>query len=220
MSLSHHELDETFRLQRDDQEEALRIRIHRAISWLGRAEKETDDLDARFIFLWISLNAVYAQEFGGESKQVEQVRTFITSLLTVDEKRRLHTLLLQNYSGAIRNVLQDKYMFEKFWESGRRHDSSDAWKASFAASSKDAMDAVLANRTVDVFCHVYQRLYVMRNQLIHGGATYGSKVNRDQLVNALQVMEKLVPLVIELMIPVKENIFGELAYPVLKDAAK
>ena len=218
MSLSHHELDETFRLQRDDQEEALRIRIHRAISWLGRAEKEKDDLDARFIFLWISLNAVYAQEFGGESKQVEQVRNFITSLLTVDVKRRLHGLLLQNYSGAIRNVLQDKYMFEKFWESGRRHDSSDAWKASFAASSKDAMDAVLANRTVDVFCHVYQRLYVMRNQLIHGGATYGSKVNRDQLVNALQVMEKLVPLVIELMIPVKENIFGELAYPVLKDS--
>lgn len=37
--------------------------MHRALSWLNRAEREPDDYDARFIFLWIAFNAAYAQEF-------------------------------------------------------------------------------------------------------------------------------------------------------------
>ncbi len=37
--------------------EALSLRTHRALSWLQRAEQETEDDDARFIFLWIAFNA-------------------------------------------------------------------------------------------------------------------------------------------------------------------
>lgn len=36
---------------RDAQPDALRMRIHRALSWLARAEREADDPDARFLFL-------------------------------------------------------------------------------------------------------------------------------------------------------------------------
>jgi hypothetical protein len=43
--------------------ESLGLRVHRALSWLNRAEQEPDDHDARFIFLWIAFNAAYAQEF-------------------------------------------------------------------------------------------------------------------------------------------------------------
>ena len=45
-----------------------RIRIHRAISWLKRAEGEPKDQDARFIFLWIAFNSAYAQEFDGTNR--------------------------------------------------------------------------------------------------------------------------------------------------------
>jgi len=40
--------------------EPSRIRLHRAISWLARSEKETGDSDAQIIFLWIAFNAAYA----------------------------------------------------------------------------------------------------------------------------------------------------------------
>lgn len=40
--------------------EATRVRIHRALSWLERAEKESKDPDATFIFLWIAFNAACA----------------------------------------------------------------------------------------------------------------------------------------------------------------
>ena len=38
------------------------LRIHRALSWLDRAEQANDDHDAAFIFYWISFNAAYAQD--------------------------------------------------------------------------------------------------------------------------------------------------------------
>lgn len=38
------------------------LRVHRSISWIGRAENEEQDLDARFLFYWIAFNAAYADE--------------------------------------------------------------------------------------------------------------------------------------------------------------
>ena len=38
------------------------LRIHRAISWIGRAEREREDHAAGFLFLWIAFNAAYGGE--------------------------------------------------------------------------------------------------------------------------------------------------------------
>ena len=40
----------------------LTLRSHRGLSWLQRAEMCDDDPDAKFIFLWIAFNAIYAQD--------------------------------------------------------------------------------------------------------------------------------------------------------------
>ena len=47
------------RAERVNYPEHLSLRVHRALSWLNRAEQCQDD-DGRFIFLWISFNAAYA----------------------------------------------------------------------------------------------------------------------------------------------------------------
>ena len=54
-------LKQRHRQERDAQYPDLRLRVHRALSWLDRAE-QADDLDGRFIFLWIAFNAAYATE--------------------------------------------------------------------------------------------------------------------------------------------------------------
>ena len=38
----------------------LALRVHRAVSWLRRADTESEDLDVCFILLWIGFNAAYA----------------------------------------------------------------------------------------------------------------------------------------------------------------
>lgn len=60
--IKHQELKDRQRNERSSYSPSLSIRIHRSLSWLKQAE-ETPDLDSKFIFLWISFNAAYAQEF-------------------------------------------------------------------------------------------------------------------------------------------------------------
>ena len=72
--------------------EVSRVRLHRAISWLKRAEQEAGDHDARFIFLWIAFNAAYAQEFGFEQPERELLRAFLAKLVKADSANTLHIM--------------------------------------------------------------------------------------------------------------------------------
>ena len=61
-------LKDRHRAMRDTQPTDLRVRIHRAVSWLARAEREIDDTDARFLFLWIAFNAAPMQASSASSR--------------------------------------------------------------------------------------------------------------------------------------------------------
>ena len=55
---------------------------------------------------------------------------------------------------------------------------------------------------------VLSRIYTLRNQLIHGGATWNGSVNREQLRDCVNLMGKLVPLVIEVMMDHPGTLWG------------
>lgn len=203
------------RVIRDAQPEALRLRIHRALSWLARAERETTDHDARFIFLWIAFNAAYASEFGFEQREREQTHGFIAQLLRLDGGHRLHAALFDQFTGPIRTLIDNKFVFEPFWRALREHDGSGAWEASFAKAKRLALDAAMANDTATLLSIVLDRLYVLRNQLIHGGATWGGGTNRAQLRDGTAILGTLVPLVIELMLAGGDEDWGGAAFPVV-----
>lgn len=208
-------LKEQHRRIRDTQTENARTRLHRAISWLARSEAEVDDHAARFIFLWVALNAAYAREFSRDEHERERFRGFIATLVSLDQEARLQQALFQQFSGPIRTLIENKFVFEPFWTALRNHDSSDAWERAFAASRKTALSAILHGHTEAVLGIVFDRLYVLRNQLIHGGATWNSSVNREQLKDAVNILASLVPRVICLMLDHPNRDFGEVMYPVV-----
>jgi hypothetical protein len=53
---------------------------------------------------------------------------------------------------------------------------------------------------------------------MHGGATWNSSVNRDQVRDCANLLGKLVPLVIEIMMDNVNTLWGDACYPVV-DAA-
>lgn len=195
--------------------EASRVRIHRAISWLARAQRETEDADARFLFLWIAFNAAYAREFGFEESQRGQSAAFIEAVCALDTQRRLHASLFSQFSGPVRTLIDNRFVFEPFWRALRDHDASGRWETTFAASKQRATKAILAGETAVVLGVVFDRLYVLRNQLVHGGATWNSKVNRQQVRDGANLMGSLVPIVIGVMLEHPEAEFGEVAFPVV-----
>ena len=69
--------------------------------------------------------------------------------------------------------------------------------------------------TTVVLSIVLSRLYTLRNQLVHGGATWNGSVNRDQLRDGCAIMSKLTPLLIELMMDNPDALWGDPVFPVV-----
>ena len=62
---------------------------------------------------------------------------------------------------------------------------------------------------------LFDRFYVLCNQLIHGGATYNSSVNRDQVRDGRRIVAFLVPILVSLMVSNPEVDWGAPYYPVV-----
>jgi hypothetical protein len=62
---------------------------------------------------------------------------------------------------------------------------------------------------------VLDNLYVLRNQLIHGNSTYGSKVNRLQIKHGITILQHLNTINIETMIAHPDHQWGAIKYPVI-----
>ena len=73
-----------------------------------------------------------------------------------------------------------------------------------------------ARATTTVLVIVLSRMYTLRNQLIHGGATWNSRVNRDQIRDGANILGDVVPIVIHLMMENAQGVWGEACYPVVE----
>ena len=195
--------------------ETLTIRLHRAISWLKSAEKQDDNLDVKFISLWIAFNACYAVDLNGISSKPEKakLRDFTSSLVQFD-RTRLYNLFWEKYSGPVRVLIENKFVFEKFWEFNRG--DIDNYEASFNKSIATALNCLSKENIEELIEIILERLYTLRNSIMHGGSTYNSKLNRAQLKDASNIMQLLVPIIIDIMLENSEHDWGEIAYPVVK----
>lgn len=90
------------------------LRIHRALSWLKRAEAAGEDDDVAFICLWIGFNAAYAQDLGeggGTAASERQTfRNFMADLCALDGDKALAKLVWQVFPGPIRVLLNNQYV--------------------------------------------------------------------------------------------------------------
>lgn len=63
---------------------------------------------------------------------------------------------------------------------------------------------------------VFDRLYVLRCSLVHGGATWNSSVNRPQVEDGVRLLESLLPTMLDLMIENPGLELGSIPFPVVK----
>lgn len=189
------------------------IRLHRAISWLKAAEEQEKQQDLRFITLWIACNSLYSMDSAAFEAMPERERfaTFTDKLISLDENARLYHLLWNKFSGPVRMLVENKYVYSPFWDFQRGE--KPHWQKGFEKSITDATKA-LADRNVHYLLRiVLDRLYVLRNQLIHGGATYKSKVNRAQVRDGGHLLISLLPVMIDIMLLNPHEDWGSIYYP-------
>jgi len=216
--MSYERLKQRHRAERDGHHENLTLRVHRSLSWLNRAE-QAEDLDGQFIFLWIAFNAAYATEIDEQLRlsQQETFKAFLGKLCHLDQQHSLEKLVWQAFPGNIRVLLDNPYVFQSFWDYQNGKLSHDQWLSRFNAGKQRAKNALGSRDTASVLAVVFSRLYTLRNQLMHGGATWNGQVNRAQLRDCVAILGQLVPLVIEIMLDNPHTLWGDACYPVVKE---
>ena len=212
----------------------LRLRARRCTSWLERAEremrKECPDYDAAFIFCWIAFNAAYAEmrvagkEQNGERDAFDK---YFDMIISLDINRTIYGAIwrkLREFSDAIKDLVSNKYVFERFWDYHNVQPGHTGWKHQFKEDQKLVRRAFQGRHprstrdTKVVLSILFERLYVLRNQLIHGGATWEGSLNRAQVTDGARIMAFLVPLFIELMMDNPDTPWPPPPFPRVEDS--
>jgi hypothetical protein len=169
----------------------------------------------QFVALWISYNACYANDDHSENDLTErkQFNEFISKLVGHDHEKRFYNLLWQKFSGPVRLIIENQFIFKPFWDAQRGEKVN--WKKLFDKSNEDAKRYLSKVEIAKLIEVVLDRLYMLRNQIMHGGATYKSKVNRAQVRDACNILKLFIPIIIDIMMEKRGEEWGEIYYPVV-----
>ena len=219
--IEHKILKEKQRHLREGFPEDMGLRAHRAISWIGRAEQEKQDSDAAFIFLWIAFNSAYANETDLDSDRPlgerQQFVDLIERLVELDTEARLYTAVWERFRGPIAKLMQNRFVYRPFWLNQMAITGNENWAKRFRSSAERFVKSMADKDTSYVLREVFDRLYTLRCQMLHGGTTWNSKVNRQQVKDGAAILQALLPVMVDIMMDNPEEDWGRPFYPVVKD---
>ena len=216
--LDYSKLKELHRLKRDNYTDEFSIRIHRSLSWIGRAEKKDEDIDARFIFYWIAFNSAYSAIQTSQYFDTERriYKDFFEKILKYDKNEHIYNAIWKEFSGSVRSLLNNQYIFGPFWNFQNGHEGFDDWEVKFNESKSIALKALQNKNTLMILEILFDRLYTLRNQILHGGATWNSKVNRSQVQDGQSIIGFLIPNFLQIMMDNQNENWGKLVFPVVE----
>ena len=191
-----------------DANQAFSVRLWRGLSWLERAEKATDE-EGHFISLWIAFNAIYGhmQGDGMNAPDHGSWQAFLAGIVKADGEDRLGQIMWADQLHILR-LVDNQYLFRPFWLGQKGADEK------LASSRRNVMRHLQNRSTLGVFQELFERLYVLRQQVFHGAATSGSKLNRSYLKAATSLLLKIIPAMIGIMIEAgPETDWGEICFP-------
>lgn len=211
------QLQDTFKQTREQYNEDFRLRVHRSLSWLQRAEQaqQEQDYDSQFIFLWISFNAAYAKDLGSIRSADKGIFVeFLNRICYHDKPQKIYKAVWTTFSSNIRLLLNNQYTYQPYWDFQNGLTTETLWIEGFERNKKKAQRALSDKDTSVILNALFNHLYTLRNQLIHGGATYNSSANRQQLKDACQILSTLIPEILQVMLNHPEDkTWGKPYYP-------
>ena len=190
--------------------------MQRAWSWLDLSRKSTSH-DEKFIFLWIAFNAAYGTELPDTSEddrvtERDRFTRFVNKIVERDHERAIKTILWKKFpaldllenkkksSGPVEGLLKNKYVYRPFWRWVKGKREGENWESEFEKSNQRVFKARRMEDNVRVVLEeVLKRLYVLRNQIVHGGTTFKTGWGQEQIKDGSRIMEALMPEILKIM---------------------
>ncbi len=181
------------RLATEDRNEPLRVRIHRCCSWLRHVEelRETDrGSDAVLIFQWSALESLFGQWDADRRRPRDERATlpeFLSLVFRLDRDGLIGLVLNDAQESAV-SILTDVFLSQYFWDEPGVERARSSQRAGARAASwlETGQYRPLLDR-------VLERIELLHNQLVHGAASFDSKLNRQAVHQSIELMSLLMP---------------------------
>ncbi len=217
-NLTADELRKAFRAIPKEQRDAhqpFAIRVWRALSWLERAE-QAGEVEDQFIASWISFNALYGR-LDNENRawgDREAMGAFLSAIWNLDDEGQIRRVLCRRQLPVLK-LVETKYLYDKFWLA-----PGDNYDHELHQIIRDLLPRFGKSNMLCVLRALFDRLYVMRNQVFHGASTKGSNLNRRTLTQSAAMLGEILPVMIGIMIEYGiEKDWGGVCFPPM-DATK
>ena len=112
--------------------------------------------------------------------------------------------------------MDNKFVFRPFWNYYNGVAGYSDWESRFQRERIRVNEALSRTDTGTVLTTLFNRLYVLRNQLVHGGATWNSSVSRSQARDGASIVSTLVPIMVDIMMDNRDQDWGPPYYPIVK----
>ncbi len=174
-------------------------RLQRADSWIHAAsELQPDRMHEGFIFLYIAFNCLYGRrQYEGDATQIgEDLEIFLDKILAMNQidRERGGTILPDAVTACRQDgivLIRDRFLAHRYWSDNK---SSPALQAQLNQEAVDALDGLKSGDVHLFLSLIFQRISVLRNQVMHGCATYGTRSHgRGSLIKALHILRVLIP---------------------------
>src|SRR6266571_2842092 len=184
------------------------LRCDRAQSWIKRAGA-TVDVDAKFVFLCVSFDSLFGQaKYLGRKSDLS---VFLATAIQADEDASLPAAMMLVRAEAL-VLTRLKYLYPKYWTDGL----SVGLQEEITRNANRVNQKWGVGRPQDCLQMLYRRLYVLRNQVMHGAAKAGSRINRDSLESAVPVLSATVPVFREIVSKHPDDDWGAVPYRPLR----
>lgn len=225
-------------LKKSPSGEHLFLRIYRAISWI-RCAQEAGELaknhgegedDGAFIFYWIAFDCLFHSKqppkrlhnaTGWRSRESQKFSDFFNKILKYDEGYRIYDTMKDRFQDSILLILENPYIYKPFW----MYDDPETnrlWEPYFLSRKSEVRDLLYnyersGKKTGEIISTLFESLYVLRNQLMHGGATWRSSANRTQVKDGTEMLSFFLPIIVDLMMKSSPEDWEKPSYPLVKD---
>ena len=212
--MSYSDLKKYFDSKNSTMSFDFRVRIHRALSWGQAAEKE-ERLDEKLIKYWISFNALYGSGF----TEFSEVEKFLGIVISVDKDNILKNALIEK-TNTIKNFFSIPELYDAYWkdEMATRVDREKV-ASKYSEKNKDKfIEFIKTGVGADaVLFDLFDLIYLLRNQIFHGSASYDSVDNNSIKENCIEILGIFIPLIIEIMINNPNNNWHEVKYKPIRN---
>lgn len=201
------------------------VRVYRSISWIRACDAPGLGDEFRLFALWVAFNSLYGgSDFDFITKNTQRVsdkrmfKRFLSALADRDSDG-LRKVLYRNYSLFQEDLIDNRYVHYGFWIDRFQREPDEAqWARQFENDRRRMRKAFKETNLAVMMDLLFERLYVLRNQVFHGASTCGGSLNRRQLRAGVAVLGDLVPVMVGIVLQILQDSpdydrWGNLPYP-------